>query len=1072
MKPNTKSRIKRWLVSALCACMIIPSTGIFAFAAAAENADVQENVTVDKLVYTLRADGTAAVTGGKEDSSGFITIPAQIQADGKTYTVTEVAEKAFYDHSGAEGITLPETLRVIGAKAFHNAAAWISEKNAVLTIPDSVTEIGEGAFAYNDFDKIIIGEGLTEIPSGAFKGVPSVAAGAELVIGSQVTAIAADAFDGGTVTKVTVKGETGRLDTVLEQVSGLKKAEITYDDPNAKTSEWLKEQITAAKEGEQTTVIINAPLTIKETVTVPEGKEIVLIDDGKAHTLSSQTGQMFEVKGKLTIDATAESNRLVFKGGKTQVKSAGNIAKVTGGGELILNDGVFCDGSIKGDYSGAVLVEKDSRFEMTGGVIKNFTRKGGVLTGTVVVTSGGAFEMSGGSIENNTGNYCNRSGGGVLLYAWSADDEDAVMTMSGNAVIRDNTSKDGGGVYLIGNTDFKMTGGTITNNKAVSGQGGGVCVAGTGGAVGENAAPANDTKFTMTGGEISANHASNCGGGIYINSDDVVLKGGRIENNDADRQGGGIYVSEPPQKAMIYNAVITGNEASVMGGGLWFCPTGDATFAVTNGVAVYDNQADGAGDDFVSLKGGSGVIKLTDRFLGGGPVEWYKDGAVKGQTGGGITPPVNVLGSVDETIPRFDSDNPGERMTGISGSGNYALKAVVSDNTIKLAESQAKLWITGNKAARGGGIGSNGGALIGENEDYELKVTKKWSENTSEAGKKEITVFLKIGEYELDSVKLNAENHWTASFTQLPDPESLEGGLQYAAVENPVPDNFTPVYKDAVIDKETKTIFIDIENDYIPEKPHAQVTNIRVTKKWMDNSNQDGIRPESVTVKLLADGKDTRKTLTLNSENNWTGLFAGLDKYKDGHEIVYTIEEVRVDGYETSVTGNAAIGFTITNSHTPTVPPEDVSVKITKKWMDNSNQDGIRPESVTVKLLADGKDTRKTLTLNSENNWTGLFAGLDKYKDGHEIVYTIEEVRVDGYETSVTGNAAIGFTITNSHTPTVPPEEPENPASPDGPPQTGDYMDFSLWLGLLIASGMSQIAALIFCKKKSYKGNK
>ena len=972
MKPNTKSRIKRWLVSALCACMIIPSTGIFAFAAAAENADVQENVTVDKLVYTLRADGTAAVTGGKEDSSGFITIPAQIQADGKTYTVTEVAEKAFYDHSGAEGITLPETLRVIGAKAFHNAAAWISEKNAVLTIPDSVTEIGEGAFAYNDFDKIIIGEGLTEIPSGAFKGVPSVAAGAELVIGSQVTAIAADAFDGGTVTKVTVKGETGRLDTVLEQVSGLKKAEITYDDPNAKTSEWLKEQITAAKEGEQTTVIINAPLTIKETVTVPEGKEIVLIDDGKAHTLSSQTGQMFEVKGKLTIDATAESNRLVFKGGKTQVKS-GNIAKVTGGGELILNDGVFCDGSIKGDYSGAVLVEKDSRFEMTGGVIKNFTRKGGgVLTGTVVVTSGGAFEMSGGSIENNTGNYCNRSGGGVLLYAWNADDEDAVMTMSGNAVIRDNTSKDGGGVYLIGNTDFKMTGGTITNNKAVSGQGGGVCVAGTGGAVGENAAPANDTKFTMTGGEISANHASNCGGGIYINSDDVVLKGGRIENNDADRQGGGIYVSEPPQKAMIYNAVITGNEASVMGGGLWFCPTGDATFAVTNGVAVYDNQADGAGDDFVSLKGGSGVIKLTDRFLGGGPVEWYKDGAVKGQTGGGITPPVNVLGSVDETIPRFDSDNPGERMTGISGSGNYALKAVVSDNTIKLAESQAKLWITGNKAARGGGIGSNGGALIGENEDYELKVTKKWSENTSEAGKKEITVFLKIGEYELDSVKLNAENHWTASFTQLPDPESLEGGLQYAAVENPVPDNFTPVYKDAVIDKETKTIFIDIENDYIPEKPHAQVTNIRVTKKWMDNSNQDGIRPESVTVKLLADGKDTRKTLTLNSENNWTGLFAGLDKYKDGHEIVYTIEEVRVDGYETSVTGNAAIGFTITNSHTPAVPPE----------------------------------------------------------------------------------------------------EPENPASPDGPPQTGDYMDFSLWLGLLIASGMSQIAALIFCKKKSYKGNK
>lgn len=1192
MKHKTQRFAKRWLMVALCLCVVF--TYVVATASAQEeppaqeeqpvaheeaaqeeqpaeqeepalqsgteneeggqgsetgNNTKQENVSVGNMVYTLRSDGTAAVTDGKFDSSGYITIPAQIQVDGEAYTVTEVAEKAFYDASSAEGITLPETLRVIGAKAFYNAASYIRGTNAVLTIPDSVAEIGEGAFAQNDFDKIIIGDGLEKIPSGAFKGISFMTDDVELVIGSKVTSISTDAFDDGTVTKVTVKGETGRLDTVLEQVNGLKKAEITYDDPNALTSDWLQGEIAKAEDGKQTTITIDASLRITDTVTVPAGKDILLINNGKTRTLISQTGQMFEVKGKLTIDATAKPNRLVFKGGKTQASSAGNIATITDGGELILKDGVFCNGSIERNYSGAVLVDKNSRFEMTGGVIKNFTLKRSVLTGTVVVASGGGFRMSGGSIEENTST-SRRSGGGVLLYAWNKNDADATMTMSGDAVIRSNTSSyDGGGVYLIGNTDFKMTGGTITNNKANGGHGGGVCVAGTGDAAGVTAALANDTKFTMTGGEISGNHTNNCGGGIYINSDDVELKGGKIENNTAGRQGGGIYVSEPPQKAMIYNAVITGNEASVMGGGLWFCPTGDATFAVTNGVAVYDNKANGAGDDFVSLKGGSGVIKLTDRFLGGGPVEWYRDGAVIGQTGGGPMPPVNVLGTVDDKIPRFDPANPGERLTDISGSGNYALKAVVSDNTKKLAESQAKLWITGNKAARGGGIGSNGGALIGEDNDYELKVTKKWSENTPETEKKEITVFLKIGEYKLDSVKLNRENGWTACFKQLPDPESLEGKLQYAVVEDPVPDSFIPVYKDAVIDNEKKTIIIEIENEYVPENPYVKVTSVRVTKAWMDNGNQDGIRPDSITVKLLADGKDTGKTLVLSSSNNWTGVFTGLDRYRDsGEEIVYTIEEVSVKGYESVITGSASAGFVVTNSHTHeetdlsgskmwdddgdrdgkrpdsitirlyangeqirvvTVTAEDgwkwkfdnlpkyengkeiiytitedatpgyqsetdgmdvinhytpgrINIPVTKNWKDCGDADGIRPDSITVKLYADGKYTGRKLILDKKNKWTGSFDNLYEYADGKKIVYTVVEDGVDGYDASVSGSVKTGFVISNSHIPGAP---------KDDNPKTGDTAGTGLWTGLMVISAAG-LAAMIIRKKKCWRGKK
>ena len=1142
MRHKTKTKVKCWLVMVLCLSMIFPSAATFVSAAeepaytdglcehhtehtgdcgyvegvesqpciyktegcsecrqatTIPNTDIQENISVGQLIYTLRSDATAVVTDGKKDSSGYITIPAQIQVDGEMYTVTEVAEKAFYDYSGAKGITLPETLRVIGAKAFEGAAVYT--KGVTLTIPDSVTEIGEGAFAQNDFGKIIIGEGLTEIPSGAFEGISFLTDDVELILGSQITTIAADAFDGGTVTKVTVKGETGSLDAVLKQVAGLKKAEIVYDDPNAQTSAWLQEQIDAAKDGVPQTIEISMPLTITETVTVPAGKDIVLIDDGQSHTLYSKTEQMFEVQGRLTIDSTAESNRLIFKGGTTKANSRGNIVKISGGGELLLKDAVFCDGILaKSFYSGAVLVGANSRFEMTGGTIENFTLNSQMLTGAVCVTSGGNFQMSGGIIQNNSNTYSGSyySGGGVLLYAWNAAEKDAVMTLSGNAVIRNNTSSDGGGVYLIGNTDFKMTGGLITNNEAY-GYGGGVCVAGTGGSVGAGGATANETKFTMEGGEISDNHAYNSGGGIYINSDDVVLKGGKIENNIAENHGGGIYVSEPPQEVKIYNAIVTENDASVMGGGLWFCPTGDAVLTVTNGIAVYKNKADGAGDDFVALNGNQGIVTLADRFLGGGSVEWYSDGGVIGGIGGGITPPQNVTGSVDSTVSRFDPDDPGERLTGISGSGNYALKAIVSDNTIKLAESQAKLWITGNRARRGGGIGSNGAALLGEqNRDYTLQVTKSWSENTPENEKKEILVLLKIGEYELDSVRLNAANNWTADFTQLPDPESLEGNLQYAAVESPVPPNFTPTYQDAVIDG--NKIYINITNNYVPE-----YTSVKVTKEWEDNNDQDGIRPESITVKLLANGEDTGETCVLSAENNWTDTFTGLDKYKDGKEIVYTLEEVSVNGYHGVITGDASAGFVITNSHTPATTeisgsktwddandqdgkrPESItirlyangeqveavnvtaengwkwsftnlpkyadgeaiiytiaedavpdysakvdgfnvtnsytpgrtSVTVTKAWSDADNQDGLRPGEITVKLLADGKDTGKTLTLSKENRWMGIFTDLDEYAGGKKVVYTIEEISVKGYDSVITGDASTGFVITNSHTP-------------------------------------------------------
>lgn len=194
------------------------------------------------------------------------------------------------------------------------------------------------------------------------------------------------------------------------------------------------------------------------------------------------------------------------------------------------------------------------------------------------------------------------------------------------------------------------------------------------------------------------------------------------------------------------------------------------------------------------------------------------------------------------------------------------------------------------------------------------------------------------------------------------------------------------------------------ENTYTPAK-----TEVPVKKVWKDENNQDGKRPTSVTVKLLADGQDTGKKLTLTEANGWAGSFKDLDADKGGTPIQYTVVEVTVAGYTSKVTGDAASGFTITNSYSP----ETVDVKATKNWDDANNQDGKRPTKITINLLADGeKVASKEIQAAADGTWTATFEKLAKYKAGKEIKYTVTEEAVAEYESTITD-----FTITNKYAP-------------------------------------------------------
>ena len=374
-------------------------------------------------------------------------------------------------------------------------------------------------------------------------------------------------------------------------------------------------------------------------------------------------------------------------------------------------------------------------------------------------------------------------------------------------------------------------------------------------------------------------------------------------------------------------------------------------------------------------------------------------------------------------------------------------------------------------------------------ETVDISGHKTWVDNDNQDGfrPESITInLLKNGEI-IDTITVTEADGWAWSFVGLPKYENHGTLINYSISENTVED-YSTSYNG-----------FNVTNTHTPEQ-----TSVTVTKSWQDNNDQDGIRPNDITVELVANGEPTGKTLVLSDGNNWTDSFTGLDKYENGTEIIYTVAEIAVIGYETVVTGDQYIGYTVTNSHTPetvmvagsktwvdndnqdgfrpesitinllkngeiidtvtvteadgwawsfvglpkyenhgtlitysitengvaeytttyngfnvtnTHTPEQTSVTVTKSWKDNNDQDGIRPNDITVTLLANGEDTGKTMTLNDGNGWTGSFTDLDVYENGKVITYTVEELAVEGYETVITGDQSIGFTITNSHTP-------------------------------------------------------
>ena len=285
-----------------------------------------------------------------------------------------------------------------------------------------------------------------------------------------------------------------------------------------------------------------------------------------------------------------------------------------------------------------------------------------------------------------------------------------------------------------------------------------------------------------------------------------------------------------------------------------------------------------------------------------------------------------------------------------------------------------------------------------EEEKIETSVCKEWDDADDQDGKRPQSILVQLyanGQKLGEPVVLNEGNGWSYGWSDLPVKQDGQTVVYSLKEVGRIPGYESTVTGDV------QTGFV-ITNSHTPE-----LTNISGEKIWDDGDNQDGKRPESITVNLFANGeKIDSKAVKADAEGNWKYSFKNLPKYANGQLISYTVTEDAVPEYTAEISGT-----TIINKY----QPGKTSITVTKAWEDFNDHNGIRPSEIKVQLYADGEAQGEEITLNAENQWTHIWTDLDERKAGELIDYTVKETEnTDNYETTISGDAHTGYIITNT----------------------------------------------------------
>lgn len=758
-----------------------------------------------------------------------------------------------FSGTAISSVTFPGTLKNIGSYAFYSC----SNLSGTLIIPEGVVSIGTAAFTNTGIEKLELADSVQTISAGAFSTcakLTSVQIGEQGKGKSQLQTIGRKAFN----------KDTNITYFYIEACS----ADVAiYSDPlTIPAGVAVKFAVTVdganIREGEESTLQQAVDVAAEGNTTITANKSFIVdgtvtIPSGKTITLTDEgKGLSIVFKNGFTGPAfRVEPDAALILDGSFNFScfriANGSFAEVNGA--MTLNGGTITRMSLSGSNMGAITVDGGS-FTMGNGELSSISASSSANCGAVYVKNGGKFAMNGGKITGCM--FKNQYSGAVALANGTMTMTDG--TISGNTASEYNAA---GGVLVNGTSSLAMSGGTIADNTAK--RGGGVCVRENG-------------TFTMSGGTISGNSTA-------VDSDTIQLP---------NAGGGGVFVEDNASFEMT-NGTITGNKTNGMGGGV-------ATAVLS------ENDTVGGGRFHMT----GGTISDNTASCGGGVYSWSgRDRVVL--EGGNI---------VNNTAHR-------------QGGGVYVSHAPWSI-TIKNA------LITANKAAiQGGGIWSCPVGTVSLGTDAAV------FGNTAGKSADDAAFLLKWNE--TYSTSFSGRMYGGGLVTWYRDTSIAAGDANYGAFAGDRYDAANPGAPvepasgaikgyglKAVVSAESKALAetaplkimgntaergggvgtngeVIIPGEDTLENP----VSLTVHKVWSGTSAY----PTAVTVNLIRIAKDGTRTAigtVLLSERStdkdgktWSYTFANLDG-----AYTYTVEEEAVDGFNTSISGSMADGFTITNS--------------------------------------------------------------------------------------------------------------------------------------------------------------
>lgn len=147
--------------------------------------------SIDNHVFTYVTNNGAITIVGYSGPGGTVAIPGTITG----LPVTTIGYGVFADNSSLTNVTIPDSVTTIGERAFGFSGL------AGVTIPDSVTNLGASAFAgCSSLATVVIGRGVSDLGYAVFEasGLSSV------IIPDSVITIGTETFALSTVTNITI----------------------------------------------------------------------------------------------------------------------------------------------------------------------------------------------------------------------------------------------------------------------------------------------------------------------------------------------------------------------------------------------------------------------------------------------------------------------------------------------------------------------------------------------------------------------------------------------------------------------------------------------------------------------------------------------------------------------------------------------------------------------------------------------------------------------------------------------------------------------------------------------------